>query len=59
MKSYEDGYKEGFCDGFYAALQAKRIPEVQFECELEWARKMREEMNKWHPPLVITCVNQR
>lgn len=58
MKSYEDGFKEGFREGFYAALQAKSIPEVQLASELEWARKMREEMFKWHPPLVITCVDQ-
>lgn len=58
MKSYEDGYKEGFCEGFQAGLQAKHIPEVRLASELEWARKMREEMFKWHPPLVITCVHQ-
>ena len=46
MKSYEDGYKEGFCEGFYAALQAKHISEVRLASELEWARKMREEMFK-------------
>lgn len=44
MKSYEDGYKEGFCEGFYASLQAKHIPEVRLAAELEWARRMQEEV---------------
>lgn len=69
MKSYEDGYKEGFCDGFKAGFREqcaqKSLEKLsaedyneQMRNAMEWSRRMSEEMNKWHPPFVITCVDQ-